>query len=98
MDQNVGEGKDLPKVEAFVLKNRQGVLERAIEALSAAPIVQLEAVAHRASGSLSLYGFEIEGNHARIFSEWLATAPGDENPEVLRRRDALLDVLRSASI
>ena len=93
-----GEGVDLPEVEAFVLANRQGVLKRAVKALDETSITELQAVAHKISGSLLLYGYKKEGDLARSLSDWLETVPESQGVEVLRRRDALLEVLRSASI
>lgn len=82
-------------MEKLVKERRAGVLSRAISALQDASIDQLPAVSHRIAGALSLYTFVAEGDQARTFSQWLATNEDLETVEVLRRRNELLDLLKS---
>ncbi len=89
-------GMELPVVQSLVLERRTGVLERAIAAVEVASINQLQTVSHKIAGALLLYSFVEEGGQARTFSKWLATDPQLESTEVLRRRNELLNLLRSA--
>jgi len=86
---------ELPEVQSLVTERRDGVLLRAIEALEAASNEKLQAVSHKIAGSLLLYSFVEEGGTARTFSMWLAANPEAESAEVLRRRNNLLDLLKS---
>ena len=83
-------------MQSLVIQRRAGVLLRAIAALEVASLNQLQAVSHKIAGALSLYSFVEEGVQAGTFSKWLATDPQLESTQVLRRRDELLDLLRSA--
>lgn len=82
------------KTDQLVLERRLPVLEKAIAAVTNAPLDQLQAVAHEAGGSISFYTFESEGEKLVEFSHWLEASPHLTESEILAKRNEILVSLK----
>ena len=89
---------DLPifvsKTDQLILERRLPVLEKAIAAVTNAPLNQLQAVAHDAGGSISFYTFESEGEKLVEFSHWLEASPDLTESEIFAKRNEILVSLK----
>lgn len=82
------------KTDQLVLERRLPVLEKAIAAVTNAPLDQLQAVAHEAGGAISFYTFENEGEKLVEFSQWLEVSPDLTESEIVAKRNEILVSLK----
>lgn len=100
----LGEGTimtvDLPMeishVEAMVMDERQGVLERAIESLTDSPKEKLAETAHDVGGAIGFYTFLVESIEVLDLSRWLEKNPDASDEAVLAQKEVVIQSLNSA--
>ena len=82
------------RVDALVAARREGVLARAISALTAAAPENLFNVAHEMAGAIGMYSFELEGEELRDFSHWVRNNLTAPQEEIETEREAILAKLQ----
>jgi len=83
----------LSPVEKLVLERREGVLERAITAISMSSLEKLMETCHEFGGSIGFYTFLDEGAEVLNFSRWLRLNPDVDETQIRERKEALVSIL-----
>lgn len=85
-------------LEELIMGKREGILEKAIAAISDGPNEKLIAITHDMGGAIGFYTFEEESEKLLQFSRWLEKNPGADLAEVGRKRKAVLQVLNQTLV
>jgi len=85
-------------LEELIMGKREGILEKAIAAISDGPNEKLIAITHDMGGAIGFYTFEEESEKLLQFSRWLEKNPDADLAEVGRKRKAVLEVLNQTLV
>ncbi len=88
----------LSPVEKLVLERREGVLERAITAISMSSSEELMETCHEYGGSIGFYTFLDEGTEVLNFSRWLRLTPDLSEVQIHEQKEALLSMLSESLV
>lgn len=86
----------LDETERMILESRAGVLERAIEGISASSLANLQADTHQFGGAIGFYNFPEESDILLDFSRWLKSNMNGNSEIILEKKERILRGLRNS--